>query len=76
MSEIAMLRQQWHNFRFADQLGGCLALHFDCALKRCGYTKNYFPFSDDSGTSVFFSVNSTDACVLSQLMRIVQLPPV
>jgi len=29
-----------------------------------------------TGKSVFISVNSTDACVFSQLMRMVQLPPV
>jgi hypothetical protein len=29
-----------------------------------------------TGKSVFFSVNSMDACVFSQLMRKVQLPPV
>jgi hypothetical protein len=29
-----------------------------------------------TGKSVFFSVNSTDACVFSELMRMVQLPPV
>jgi hypothetical protein len=28
-----------------------------------------------TGKSVFFSVNSMDACVFSQLIRMVQLPP-
>jgi hypothetical protein len=29
-----------------------------------------------TGKSAFFSVNSNEACVFSQLKRIVQLPPV
>ena len=42
------------------------------AFDACQRLKDY----GSIGTSVFFWANSTDACVFSQLIRIVQLPPV
>jgi len=43
---------------------------------RSGEQRRYINSYLATGKSVFFSVNSMDACVFSQLMRMVQLPPV
>jgi hypothetical protein len=59
-----------------SQDGSQVIRHWNIELTENTSQPFYFGLLPMTGKSVFISVNSTDACVFSQLMRMVQLPPV